>query len=354
MPTKRRTTTDTTAQATLRVRGPADIVAAIPYLIGFHPARSVVVMGLDPQRNGRVVVTARIDIDDVADSPATLDHTMNGIARSTATRVLVAVFDDGARPDPAELEHRGVAGLPWAGLAREIEQSAGDRGLEVEEMLLVVAGRSWSYQCDDPSCCPPEGRVLESSSVPAECTYAGLVALPDRAALEATLDPLPDEERDRLLFALDLAEYDAVGVILGGADARLDRSVKRALFAAARAADGNPAATPSDERVVQFGSALQRPSVRDAVWLAVDGGRLDGRRLWRDLARRLPAPYDASALFLYGWASYRAGNGALAGIAAERALASDPACYAADLLLSALSRAIDPHTLPRLRRPRSA
>ena len=70
----------------------------------------------------------------------------------------------------------------------------------------------------------------------------------------------------------------------------------------------------------------------------MDEGRVDGRVLWRYLARRLPAPYDAAPLFLFGWRSYRDGDGALASMAAERALSSDPGYSAADLLLAALSQ----------------
>jgi hypothetical protein len=36
------------------------------------------------------------------------------------------------------------------------------------------------------------------------------------------------------------------------------------------------------------------------VWLAVDDHTLPDGELWLDLARRLPAPYDAAPLFLYG------------------------------------------------------
>ena len=85
--------------------------------------------------------------------------------------------------------------------------------------------------------------------------------------------------------------------------------------------------------------------------MAIDDGRLAGGELWLNLARRLPSPYDAPALFLYGWHTWRAGNAAVAGIAAERALASDPGYSAADLLLAALSRGIDPRTMPKLRAP---
>ncbi len=104
----------------------------------------------------------------------------------------------------------------------------------------------------------------------------------------------------------------------------------------------------------QFGAALSDIELRDSVWMAVDDGRLGGRPLWRELARRLPSPYDAAPLFLYGWAAWRSGDGALAGIAADRAVGSDPGYSAADLLLAALAQGVDPGRLPKLRLPRSA
>ena len=47
--------------ATLRISSPSDLIAAVPYLIGFTPAESVVLVGLSGKR---VVVTIRIDISD--------------------------------------------------------------------------------------------------------------------------------------------------------------------------------------------------------------------------------------------------------------------------------------------------
>jgi hypothetical protein len=75
--------------------------------------------------------------------------------------------------------------------------------------------------------------------------------------------------------------------------------------------------------------------------------------LWRELGRRLPSPYDAPALFLFGWSAWRAGDGASAGIAADRAVASDPDYSAADLLRAAISSGVDPRQMPRLRMPRT-
>lgn len=48
--------------APLSLTGPANLIAAVPYLLGFEPADSLVLVGL---QNGRVIVSARIDLDDL-------------------------------------------------------------------------------------------------------------------------------------------------------------------------------------------------------------------------------------------------------------------------------------------------
>ena len=85
------------------------------------------------------------------------------------------------------------------------------------------------------------------------------------------------------------------------------------------------------------------------MWLAIDAGRLDGRDLFLHLARSLPESHRAPALFLFGWKTWREGNGALAGMAVERALQADPTYSAADLRKAALAQGIDPRRMPPLR-----
>lgn len=65
----------------------------------------------------------------------------------------------------------------------------------------------------------------------------------------------------------------------------------------------------------------------------------------------MPSTYNAAPLFLAAWRSYRDDNGALASIAADLALASDPDYSAANLLHGVLARGIDPATLPKLSAP---
>ena len=109
--------------------------------------------------------------------------------------------------------------------------------------------------------------------------------------------------------------------------ARLDReqrSVKRALFAAARDADSalfpRPVARLSPAALCRF-ARRAAPTSDPRCALARDRSRAPGRAgLWLHLLARLPAPYDSAPLFLFGWATWRDGNGTLAAMAAERAL----------------------------------
>ena len=330
----------------LRVHSPGDLIEAIPYLLGFHPHDSVVIVGL---ADTRISVTARADIREFADGTA-LAETMRVLGNSDATRVIAAVYDS-APPDVSK------ADLPRRQLINQLADCARRFGMDIVEAVLVTRGRWWSYMCADDNCCPAQGRELPGDASPsrAAATYAGLVALANRDELAALLEPDDAEHRSRLEPAIAEHENLAVAAVVGSYDQRRQRSVKRAIFAAGRDADASlflgRGGRLADDEVCRYVAALAETSIRDAVWLAVDQRRLDGRTLWRELARRAPSPYDAAPLFLFGWASWREGNGACARIAAERALASDPGYTAAELLLGALAHGLDPHRTPRLRMP---
>lgn len=312
---------------------------AIPYLLGFHPQESLVLIGF---LRRRLVVTARMDLSDTGPM---LAKTIESMARGGSKEIFAAFCDDTAADELVDPR----APMPFTDLALAVVDCVEAAKCEFVDMVLIGQGRWWSYLCPEPACCPPEGRAIPTapSAFTTAATVAGIVALPDRAALAAQLDPRPG--RDALLPDLEAAERRAVSAVVSGDAERLARSVKRALFAAARAA-GSAAGSPvTDADVVRFAAALRSIPFRDAVWLAIDDRRLDGRELWRELATRAPAPYDAAPLFLFAWRSWRAGDGALARIAAERAVASDPGYSAADLLLAALSQGTSPRKVPRLR-----
>ena len=332
--------------ATLRVSGPGELLEAIPYLIGFHPRRSLVMVGL---AGSRVAVSLRMDLED-ARLPPELTDSIAVLRRAQATAAVVALYVD----ERAEPGHSS----PDAALLAEVVVALRAVNLQVWDVLLVCDERWWSYSAaaTPDGLGGPGGRLRgDSAPIAAAAVFAGLVAHPDRATLSALLDPDPDQPRDRLRSLI--AGRDASGVRVDPARVgRQQRSVKRSLFAAARDADGAPisgsaVALPEDV-LVRYALGLRDIAVRDAIWLAVDQRRLDGRGFWLTLARRLPSPYDSAALFLFGWSSWRDGNGALASMAAERALRSDPGYSAAELLLSAVKHGLDPYRTPRLRSPR--
>jgi hypothetical protein len=326
-----------------RLTSPGELLQAVPYLVGFHPSESVVIVGL---RERRVAVTARLDLADAR--AGGIGYTLAALARAGSTAAIGVIYADDMRPDDADER-------PWQLLECLQEHAAALDGV-FEDVLLVAGGRWWSLLCAEPSCCPLEGQELPCgpSAFATAATVEGMVALPDRGALEAVLEPAPDAEREALDAAIGAAERFAVHETVQGRADRYTRSVKRAIFAAARASAAPKWPGLGDEELARFGAALAVIGLRDAMWLAIEANRIDGRPLWRELARRLPAPYDCAPLFLYGWAAWRDGNGALAGIAAERAIRSDPEYSASYLLLAAVRDAIDPRRIRRLRMPKSA
>ncbi|SOD74104.1 uncharacterized protein DUF4192 [Jatrophihabitans sp. GAS493] len=340
----------TTNETTLTIRRAGDLVEAIPYLIGFHPTSSLVVVGL---QTSQVAVTTRLDLDylqpqNQLEAHDGVDQLMTVLRNSGSDRAIAAVYDDA----PARAEGSDLA---WKVEIDAIRSTLAAEGIDLVDAVLVSQDRYYNYFCDEPECCPAQGRKLpgEQSAAAATATYAGLVAHQSRADLLRMIHPASDAERTALEPLIAAAENLAIDAVLRGQDARHTRAEKRAVFAAARSTDSQlfSARTESDEdrSVSRYAVALTNVHIRDALWVAIDARRLDGSGLWRELARRVPAPYDAAPLFLFAWANWRNGNGTLARAAAERAVVSDPEYSAARLLLSALDHGLDPRRTPRLR-----
>src|SRR5215472_69399 len=100
--------TDTTRAddaSVLRVRNPGDLIEAIPYLLGFHPRDSLVIVGLV---GTRVSITARVDLDDLREA-GMLAGTLRVLANGASTRAIVAIFDESAGdPRAPALPHRDL------------------------------------------------------------------------------------------------------------------------------------------------------------------------------------------------------------------------------------------------------
>jgi hypothetical protein len=170
------------------VRTPADLLALLPYLIGYTPVHSLVAVGLD---QARIVFAARVGLpnagNDADGYQAATRETVATLAAPVLRQTLTSVMLVGYGPREQ--------------VARILELATGvftAAGVPVDLTLRVSDGRWFHDNCTEG--CPPEGTAFDPASSPAaaQAVYAGLVALPDRAAYAAQLDPTTGPERDAM------------------------------------------------------------------------------------------------------------------------------------------------------------
>lgn len=315
-----------TATRKLVLSTPADILAAVPYLIGFHPADSLVVTGFA----GRALrLSTRWDLPS---RPGDLDPLVPLLRREQVTMAIVVGYGSGRLVTPA---------------VDEVMRRLAQAGIGVAEALRADEGRYWSYACADPACCPADGTPYdpEFSHVAAEAVVHGLVALPDRVSLRRSLEPSGGaamREATRRVVA-DLRTR------LAGRDTSTDG------FAAVFVADGLARVRAAieryasggrldDDEAARLGFDLAVIRIRDEAWALFDD-RDAHSILWRDLTRRLEPCCVAPAASLLAAAAWRAGDCALASMALDRALAADPGYSMAILLRQALAHLLPPDAL---------
>ncbi|MEU5943469.1 DUF4192 domain-containing protein [Micromonospora sp. NPDC047548] len=312
----------------LTVRSPADLVAAVPYLLGFRPGNgSIVVIA---SRDHRIVFAARGDLP-APGAPARqlLDlaaHLVPIVRRQQPiTDLMITGYGDADHVDPAL---RAVAEAFTAG------------GMTVRELLRVTGTRVVNLTCDNPTCCPPQGIPFDptASLIAVQATAAGLVALPDRAAVAARFAPVTGAARDDMRRAIDGAATRLKTVNAAGG-AAVDEAGAQAVRHALRHHDTRL----TDDEVAWLTLLLTRTSVRD---LAVDLTQPHDQHVtfWADVTRRAHEPLVPAPATLLAITAWRCGDGALAALAAERALQVDPAYQLADLLLQALHAGLPPST----------
>jgi hypothetical protein len=312
---------------TLRLRSPADVVSAIPYLIGFHPADSVVVLACDGARGAYAV---RLDL---TAQEALLEHIAGLIADRGPEAVILAGYGPADRVTP---------------VIERVRDRLHDHGVRVRDALRVEHHRFWSYLCTDTACCPPEGTHVDvaASPVAAAAIAGGLVALPDRRELERMLAPAGGE---RTRQAIIRAEDRLAGWAEEGVDVVPGRMVGEGVplvrLLLERACAGSD--PPSDDEVAWLGLLLISLRVRDEAWVRINEPDLQVHiRLWRHVLTRVTEPYAAAPACLLAFAAWRAGEGALANIALDRALAADPRYSMARLLQELFISGLPPWSVP--------
>jgi hypothetical protein len=344
----------------VRWRDGGDIAAGLPALLGFRPGESLVAIGVGGD-GGRVRMAARADIP----PPEHAREVARSLARAVGTErpdgAVVAVVTEA--PDEAVLvpeqagDVRGrrvpdaasalTTALPYRDQVSEVRRALAGQGIELTEAVLVRGGRWWSYLCPEACCLPAAGTPVPggTSEIEAAAVAAGTVIARDRTELAERIARPADVPagmasavlRAGRSLAADLADGDP-------ADAARRRWAAVA-GAVARCAPGARAALP-DDAVAEVCWALRDVLVRDrALALATGEDAAAAEVLWTECTRRAPAPLSAAPATLLAATVWLRGEGAMARIALERALDSEPGYTLAVLLQQGLDACLPPREL---------
>lgn len=353
---------------TVRLRDPAGVVAAVPYLLGFEPRRSLVVVGVD--RDEGVGPTLRVDLD-VADASveqvaATWAHVQTIMERNGCRSLLAALYTD---VDPAEPAPGLEPATVGAVLAGPTPGTAGADGptrprVGLLDAIQVGPSRFRSLVCDDATCCPGPGspRSLATShpvaasfvlagrspvadrqhTAPEDTTVTSADAATARASAEAARaaaaggtttppreargtartdqGPLEDERslHRRWSAALPACPDPALaGLLVAGW--RASTRLRDACLAHFLPGGDQVAAALLDPAGDRGGAALARALADPAC----AGAARRGDAVLRRLAALVTGADRATVQAAHAWLSWVSGDGTAAGVLAERSLTED-------------------------------
>ena len=297
------------------LRTPHELITAVPFLIGFHPTNSIVIISI---KNGALGLTMRCDLPAsiTSDEIDLLAH--HCIRDGADTALLIAYMPDGRSDGDHLLISIG------AGLIRN--------GISIGESIVISGGRYKSIICRDASCCPESGStlpVIEDSQIAVEHVIAGI--------------PMPYSDISELVgtIAADAQSmspdwYETVAAFeISDDDPDLDALRRDGVAAMELLLDefriGRGA---TDQRLVaRVLGRLSHVHVRDYALGAFTEDSYDLTfSMWRELLRVAPHGFIAPVASLVAAMSYEGGDGALAQRAIDRAL-EDDAQYPLALLL---------------------
>ena len=320
-----------TTHTATELTSPHDLLAAVPFMVGYHPKDSLVVMAL---RDAKVSMAMRVDFPD-SESIASVSATVAGhLARELADEAIIVGYlpIDVTESDPLEIV-RSIIAL---------------QGISVKECIVVRGGRFRSNLCADLECCPPEGNLIPEildSRVTAEQVAAGN-PLPylDLDEMKRSISALPiDKELVRLIQGIEEIDYasdDVTAHQREGANAINEMAI--AFSKDQKIEDKSVVALVLvrllDLQVRDYAMGMTTEETSDQLW-----------DMWRYLLRLAPQGYVAPVAVIFATMSYERGDGALAQRALDRAMEDAPGYQMAKLLRRTFAAGWPPSAFTQMR-----
>jgi hypothetical protein len=314
----------------IRLRDLSELVAGIPYVIGFPPTNSLVLFTFRRCPDLALSTTIRVDLPEPehVELVAT-EVTAAAVLNKAVAVIAVVVAEDGP-------EHQELVDI----LRKELD----DKSILLSHVSWVAKlahGEVW--QCYDNPLCSDRVPDPQSSALAAAAAVAGDTTYPDRDAVAAHLAPESAEllaRREKLLDAYRMSPAQPY------TDADLHTDLEILRYALNKAATSYDPPTLSDHQLVRLARALSHMPVRDeCLAITLSEKPEPAERLWTMLVRALPAPERAEPAFLLAMSTYLRGSGVLAALALRIVMESNPSHHVAVLLDYALQQGLPPQEL---------
>ena len=309
-----------------------DLITAVPFLVGFHPTHSIVLVSV---KDDSIGLAMRIDVPAHFDSEA-IDLLAHHFLREEAEAALLVAYMPEERDDGDSI----LISL-GAGLIRN--------GIAVHESIVVQAGRYRSIICRDPGCCPVTGKAMpaiEESEIAAEHVVAGIpMPYANISDLIETLAAKPEsfnlhwsDEVNRFYIPIDAEELSALR--------RDGVETMDLLLDEYRTGRG-----PSDKTLVaRMIGRMSDVQVRDYALGVHSEDTYDLYfTMWRELLRLAPRGFVAPIACIVAAMAYESGDGALAQKALDRAIADDEHYPLALLLRRVFNAGWPPQSFAQMR-----
>lgn len=160
---------------TVRLTGPADLLAVVPHMLGYQPEGSLIAVALHqtPDGSRRLGMVERIDMPDEGEAFAAAEALTPPMLREAPGAVVLIGYE----------KITGEASIPLGIFADMLTAN----GLRVMDSIAVGAGRWRSLHCQNPECCPPDGSPMPGPDAAPSLHFvaAGSAPLASREAVTA-------------------------------------------------------------------------------------------------------------------------------------------------------------------------